>query len=83
MQKQDLTVGDRYCIDAVAMNAENMDAYLWVEGDTPDANRRFSDTEYTTVTRCLRLQPVKLDMEFVLQKQTWGKVLSSHFQYQK
>ena len=42
--KADLTVGDRYCIDAVAMNAENMDAYLWVEGDTA-ANRIFSDSE--------------------------------------
>ena len=83
-EKQYLTVGDRYCIDAVGMNAENLDAYLWVEGDVADANRRFSDSEYTSSDTVFPASTSQIRYGIrTVEANIGGKVLSSHFQYQK
>ena len=83
-EKQYLTVGDRYCIDAVGMNAENLDAYLWVEGDAADANRRFSSTEYTAVTRCFRASTSQIKYGIrTVEANIGGKVFVKSFSISK
>ena len=41
--KKDLTIGDRYCVDVVALNVDNMGGYLWIDGGVSGAERRAGD----------------------------------------
>ena len=52
--KKDLTIGDRYCVDVVALNVDNMGGYLWIDGGVSGAENEFSNIAFTSITKCFK-----------------------------